>query len=242
MRSPEEYWAGHVPGSRSAPGGQLVQETDHIVGVRGARIALIDDDGTRANMTASWLAQMGWEVYVVDGLKPADFREVGEEKIPRPVVVEAGTITPKALSEWLTDGAVQILDLTSWANYQRGHIPGASWILRKDVVDHVSTLPSSHTVVLTCGSSLLARYAWADLPQVGERRFVVLAGGTQAWNDAGLPLETGEGTRLSPTIDRYRRPYEGTDNAREAMQGYLDWEFGLVEQLKKDGTHGFFVI
>jgi hypothetical protein len=23
------------------------------------------------------------------------------------------------------------------------------------------------------------------------------------------------------------------------MQAYLDWEFGLVEQLKRDGTHGF---
>ena len=46
----------------------------------------------------------------------------------------------------------------------------------------------------------------------------------------------------SPRIDRYRRPYEGTDNPREAMQAYLDWEYGLVEQLARDGTHGFFVI
>jgi len=26
------------------------------------------------------------------------------------------------------------------------------------------------------------------------------------------------------------------------MQAYLDWEFGLVEQLGRDGTHGFHVI
>lgn len=26
------------------------------------------------------------------------------------------------------------------------------------------------------------------------------------------------------------------------MQAYLDWEFGLVEQLGRDGTHGFFVL
>jgi hypothetical protein len=26
------------------------------------------------------------------------------------------------------------------------------------------------------------------------------------------------------------------------MQGYLDWEFGLVEQLARDGTHHFKVI
>ncbi len=29
---------------------------------------------------------------------------------------------------------------------------------------------------------------------------------------------------------------------REAMQAYLDWKFGLVEQLARDGTHGFRVI
>ena len=28
----------------------------------------------------------------------------------------------------------------------------------------------------------------------------------------------------------------------EKMQAYLDWEFGLVEQLRRDGPHGFFVI
>ena len=27
-----------------------------------------------------------------------------------------------------------------------------------------------------------------------------------------------------------------------AMQAYLDWEYGLVEQLRRDATHGFFVI
>jgi rhodanese-related sulfurtransferase len=32
--------AGHLPGFRSAPGGQLVQETDHSAPVRGARIVL----------------------------------------------------------------------------------------------------------------------------------------------------------------------------------------------------------
>ena len=28
---------------------------------------LADDDGARADMTASWLAQMGWDVHVLEG-------------------------------------------------------------------------------------------------------------------------------------------------------------------------------
>ena len=68
VRSPGEYVAGHLPGSRSAPGGQLVQETDHFVPTLRSRIVLVDDTGVRATMTASWLNQMGWpEVAVLDG-------------------------------------------------------------------------------------------------------------------------------------------------------------------------------
>jgi hypothetical protein len=43
-------------------------------------------------------------------------------------------------------------------------------------------------------------------------------------------------------VERYRRPYEGTEAPRAAMQAYLEWEYGLVAQLARDGTHGFRVI
>ena len=49
MRTPEEYAAGHWPGATHAPGGQVVQATDEFVGVRNARIVLVDGpDGVRA--------------------------------------------------------------------------------------------------------------------------------------------------------------------------------------------------
>src|SRR6476469_9098368 len=67
VRESEEYAAGHIAGFRHYPGGQLVQEIDMAAPVRGARILLTDDQGVRADMTASWLAQMGWEVYVLEG-------------------------------------------------------------------------------------------------------------------------------------------------------------------------------
>jgi len=97
--------------------------------VRGARILLADNRGVRADMTASWLAQMGFEVYVLEGGY---------------------------------DGALEA---------------GAPVVLPKP--------DSAH---------------------------------------------------------RYRRPYEGTGVDANAMQAYLDWEYGLVEQLRRDASHGFFVI
>ncbi|WP_065751443.1 rhodanese-like domain-containing protein [Bradyrhizobium paxllaeri] len=130
VRSEEEYTAGHLAGFRHYAGGQLVQEVDMAAPVRGARIVLTDDRSVRADMTASWLAQMGWEVYVLEGGYDAAALEVGP-----PLVI------PKP--------------------------------------------DPSH---------------------------------------------------------RYRRPYEGTDVKESAMQAYLDWEYGLVDQLRRDATHGFFVI
>jgi len=129
VRDAEEYAAGHLPGFRHYPGGQLVQETDMAAPVRGARIVLSDDKGVRADMTASWLAQMGWEVYVLEGGY---------------------------------DGALEV---------------SPPLVLPKPDPAH-----------------------------------------------------------------RYRRPYEGTEVAERAMQAYLDWEYGLVDQLRRDGMHGFYVI
>ncbi|HGR4973211.1 TPA: rhodanese-like domain-containing protein, partial [Pseudomonas aeruginosa] len=130
VRTPEEYEAGHLPGSRSTPGGQLVQETDHVASVRGARLVLVDDDGVRANMSASWLAQMGWQVAVLDGLSDADLSERGAWSAPLPRQPRADTIDPTTLADWLGEPGTRVLDFTASANYAKRHIPGAAWVLR----------------------------------------------------------------------------------------------------------------
>lgn len=242
VRTPEEYAAGHLPDARSTPGGQLVQETDHFASVRGARLVLADDDSVRANMAASWLAQMGWEVHVLDGLGTGEFSETGSWSAPVPPAPQAEDIAPQTLQDWLAAGDTVLLDFTTSANYVKRHIPGAWWALRAQLPAALEKLPLAARYVVTCGSSLLARYAVDELRELTSKPVFVLAGGTAAWIAAGLPLEEGETALAVPRSDRYRRPYEGTDNPREAMQAYLDWEFGLVAQLGRDATHGFFVI
>jgi len=242
VRTPEEYAKGHVPASRSVPGGQLVQETDHVASVRGARIALVDDDGVRANMSASWLAQMGWQVAVVDGLSAADFNEPGDWQAPLPALAQATEIGVEQLRIWLQEPGTVVLDFTASANYVKRHIPGAHWAIRAQLPQVLEQLPVAERYVLTCGSSLLARFAAVDLQALTQTPVYLLEGGTARWIAAGEPLESGETHLAVARTDRYRRPYEGTDNPREAMQGYLDWEFGLIAQLERDGTHGFQVL
>jgi len=242
VRTPEEYADGHLPGFTSAPGGQLVQETDHQAPVRGARIVLADDDGVRADMSASWLAQMGWEVYVVEPVDDARRSERGVPAAQRPAAPGVATVAPATLAGWLREGDVAVIDVTASANYVKRHIPGAWFAIRAQLKQALQAIPPARRYVLTCGSSLLARFAAIDLQRLTSSEVFVLEGGTAAWADAGYPVEQGETNLSVPRTDRYRRPYEGTDNAAAAMQAYLDWEFGLIAQLDRDKTHFFEVV
>ncbi|WP_322044974.1 rhodanese-related sulfurtransferase [Paraburkholderia sp. J67] len=248
VRTPAEYERGHAPGFQGAPGGQLVQETEMFAPVRGARIVLFDDDGVRANMTASWLAQMNIEVYVVDAASADALSETGPWRTAKPAPASTITaITPEALAARLAEpghGTV-ILDFTSSANHVKAHIPGAWWTLRSHLAagfDDLRALPDAKRYVAVCMTNALAPFAAPEIAALTGKPVEVLEGGTTAWQRAGLPIENGDAQLASPRIDRYRRPYEGTDNAREAMNAYLEWEYGLVEQLGRDGTHGFFTV
>jgi rhodanese-related sulfurtransferase len=92
VRTPEEYEAGHLRGARSAPGGQLVQETDAHVATWGARIVLVDDNGVRATMTASWLKQMGWSDVAVLTAAPADGNWVTGRHLPQVLGLEGAAV------------------------------------------------------------------------------------------------------------------------------------------------------
>jgi rhodanese-related sulfurtransferase len=240
-RQPDAYASGHIPGFRSAPGGQLVQETDVFAPVRGARIVVADDRGPRADMTASWLAQMGWEVYVLDGGFDG-LLETGPWRPTRPTPPAAQTITVDALQGRLSSEDVIVIDLASSPAHRRGHIPGSRFAIRAQLASAVAHLPAGRQIVLTSPDGALACFAAADVEAATGSPPAILEGGTEAWRAAGLPLEQGLGAPLNAPDDVYRRPYEGTDNAVAAMEAYLQWEYGLVDQLARDGTHGFTVV
>jgi rhodanese-related sulfurtransferase len=255
VRTPEEYAAGHLPGFGSAQGGQLVQETDVNAPVRGARIVLVDgpdlngepSDGVRAAMTAHWLAQMGWDVAWITDVPAALYTDTSPWP-PRVAAPEASAVTPAELVTALNRGEVLLLDLSTSAQHVARHIAGAWWVLRSQLAAALAKVEPQvvarpDRIVLTCLDGQASRQALADVAALaGGRPVAWLDGGTAAWAAAGLPVEAGEQRLASPRIDRYRRPYEGTDAPRSAMQAYLDWEFGLVAQLGRDASHGFQVL
>ena len=246
VRTQEEYLAGHLPKAIHAPGGQLVQETDHFAPVRGAKLVVYDTDGVRAHMTASWLAQMGWKTFVVKDLRASDLlQRTVEVELPK-VPKIFNEVKPSVLKEWLSNRSnlTLVIDVGSSAEYVKAHIPGAWWILRSRMKEDFQRVHKANRYVVTSQNGRAAQFAAQTLKSCVKSHVdvLVLEGGTQAWISEGFSTQQGDSYLASPKIDRYQRPYEGTNNSQAAMQAYLDWEFGLVDQLARDGTHGFNVI
>lgn len=234
VRDPAEYLAGHLPGALSAPGGQLVQATDHYVGTLGARIVLVDDKEVRAIMTASWLRQMGWrDVFVL----AASGEEKGRPPTPLlgPGPPAARAIGAQELSGLVAKDHVTVIDLSLSAAYRRGHIPGAWFAVRSRLAHTLGRIPMNGALVFTSEDGTLAGLAAGETPVPAAR---YLRGGNAAWQAAGLPLST-EPRMADEPVDYWPKPYERAGNTKAAMEEYLNWEVDLLPRIARDGTARF---
>jgi rhodanese-related sulfurtransferase len=241
VRGPDEYHNGHRAGFRSAPGGQLVQATDTFIAVRQARIVLADSDGVRARATAAWLIRMGFaHVFVLDEAAPADV-ETGNarEEVLGLDQAKAEPVDVDELTTLIARGAAVVVDVATSREYRAGHIPSAWFAVRGRLMEDAARLPASLLYVLTSSDGVIARLAAEELAAATGKDVRVLAGGTAAWRAAGRPLEVGVDRLGSRPDDVALKAFERTDNPEAAMREYLQWEVGLVEQVRRDGTLRF---
>jgi rhodanese-related sulfurtransferase len=251
VRDPAEFVAGHLAGSRSAPGGQLVQATDQWVAVRGARIVLVDGgafdpatDGVRARMTGGWLRQLGgWEVFVLEagGTPPRLAEGAGTLDCPEAAAIAVEAVPPAQLMALLGDGAAQVVQLSRSVAFREAHIPGALWGVRTRLAALAPRLAADRPVVVAAAEEPIGRLAVPELRALLPNTPVrVLAGGFAAWQHAGLPLRADRTTPPDAAcIDAYLRPYDRNSGVEEAMRAYLSWEIDLVHEVARDGDARF---
>ncbi len=244
VRTPEEFSTSHIKGSINAPGGQLVQATDGYIGVKNARVVLVDDSRVRARLTAHWLVQMGWkDVYVLEeGLDPlpntqkeggtAPPLETGLDAFNTHVLSTADTALLCKKKEAV------VVDFASSLAYKDAHIPGAWFCVRSDLLQAIRHLPQNKHLVFTCPNGDVARLAAPEAIALGAT-VSVLKGGTAAWIAEGRPMENGMTQQASFVRDVFLRPYDRDERIEEAMQEYLHWEVDLVAQIKADGDAQF---
>jgi hypothetical protein len=96
--------------------------------------------------------------------------------------------------------------------------------------------------VLTSADGRLAALAAAEAQAATPRPVLTLAGGTQAWAEAGLPLESEPRRMLDSPDDVYLMPRERGADREQAMKEYLAWEIKLVEDMASDDDQRFRVM
>jgi rhodanese-related sulfurtransferase len=242
VRTTEEFEAGHLSGALSAPGGQLVQATDRYVGVRGARIVLLDDpDLVRATVTASWLFQLGLDDVFVYPATATDRTETGQVDRSVPGDIYSGEIVhPADLAPLIAAGAT-LLDLEPAPPYfrERLYIPGSIVARRTTLYERIERVPGTGPIVLTSADGALARLAATELVWQTKRRVLALAGGTNAWIAArlGKPRQGLDQPALDPSEVLSRPPT--LDERRVTLAAYVHWGDVIVEQLRRDGLVRF---
>ena len=206
---------------------------------------LVDDNGVRATMTASWLKQMGWNDVAVLVADPSAGDWESGPHVPRVLGLEGAavaSIEPAALRDRLAAGNTVVIDLDTSRRYAQGHIPGAWFAIRSRLAEDLGKLPKAETIVLTSPDGALARLAAAELAGSASVPVMVLAGGTEAWIAAGLPLETGASHMASEPEDVVLSARERGQGREEAMREYLAWEIDLVNQMATDDDQRFRVV
>jgi rhodanese-related sulfurtransferase len=236
VRTPQEFDAGHLAGSRSAPSWDVAPWTFRHVSTHNARIVLVDNDTVRATVAASWIAQIGWgEVFVLEDAFDGEELETGfltdELDIPQQGYT---LVSAAALNDAGADRVV--IDLASSPAYRAGHIPGALFAIRSQLTRSAADIPGAGPITVTSEDSVLARFAAAELGSVTDRPVEVLDGGTQAWHAAGLSLETDTENWLHEPQDVVRSGWRETDleKRKDGFRWYLGWELGLVAELEQD--------
>jgi rhodanese-related sulfurtransferase len=236
VRSIEEYEAGHIPGFRWFPGGQVVQRSDDVIAVKHCPVVFACDGKVRSTIVASWYRQFGFaEVYVVQGGTTA-WAGAGLALQPgSQVETPFGLAEAKERVQLLSPQALQsaaptaILFVDTSQDFARGHVPGARWVPRGSLELQIGEMvPSKETAIaVTCNSGANAALAGATLKELGYQNVSVLEGGMAAWRAAALPVETGLSGVMRPPTDVV---LSGPDrNSADAIH-YLRWETALGEK------------
>ena len=105
-------------------------------------------------------------------------------------------IVPQYLHERMhSSDPVTLVDVRSPAEYRAGHVDGAV-SLPLDELDHTDltdftgnpSLGKEQTLYLTCQSGVRAEQAAEKLHAKGFHKLALLKGGTEAWEQAALPI------------------------------------------------------
>ncbi len=141
IRLPEEFRAGHSPGSISSPAGQLALQHENFLAARRAPVVVLSDDPVRPIWAAALCQDLGFaSVSVLAGgirawAAAGHALDLGEA-LPRAFGLEEArrhiaSVDARELDDLRArDAGIRLLDVRGSGDFGTGHIPGSHWLAR----------------------------------------------------------------------------------------------------------------
>jgi rhodanese-related sulfurtransferase len=220
-RTPEEHRRSTIPGSRSAPGGELALHITDLVPDPETTVVVHCAGRTRSLIGARLLQRMGWR-HVYDlrngtmgwGMAGLEL-ETGSTRVELPTPTPPGLAAAEAFAarvaaedgvRWLTIPAlrelmaraerdnVYLIDVRTEEEYAQGHIPGFQWFPGGQAVQRADDMVAVRTghVVFACDGRVRATVTASWYRQMGFPNVYAVEGGTSAWVASGLTLVRGQ--------------------------------------------------
>jgi glyoxylase-like metal-dependent hydrolase (beta-lactamase superfamily II)/rhodanese-related sulfurtransferase len=102
-----------------------------------------------------------------------------------------------------------LLDVREPEEFAHGHVPGAVNVPQADLATRVDEIPRGRPIYAVCQGGVRSLRSAQFLKQLGYDDVVSLRGGTQAWIDAGRPIEYGDTSVAKPTISESEWTHAG---------------------------------
>ncbi len=193
LRSPAEFMAAHVPGSRSIPAGSSFGTWLGWVVPHDRPLVLLlpsVDEWDAAIRQALRIGYERIEGYLHGGFTRWQNAGLPLESAGRATVQELGSSL--AAQEGRNGERPLVLDVRQADEYARGHVPGAVHVNAGDLPDRLADLPRERPIVTVCASGYRSAVAASLLQDAGFSDVTWLSGGVPAWRAAGLPVDESE--------------------------------------------------
>jgi glyoxylase-like metal-dependent hydrolase (beta-lactamase superfamily II) len=186
IRPPEQFAAGHVPGSVNiALSGQFATWAGTILGL-SSRPVLIADSPDQLAEARLRLARVGIEAergYLEGGV--AGWKAAGFD------LAQLSEISVNDLRQQLTKDKIRVLDVRREPEWMAGHIDGADWWPLDRFRVSPPEVDLTQPLAVHCQSGYRSMIACSLLRRAGFKNVVNVSGGFSAWQQAQLPVATG---------------------------------------------------
>ncbi|MGH9755716.1 MAG: MBL fold metallo-hydrolase [Blastocatellia bacterium] len=185
VRVNTEFGAGHVPGSLNIGlGGQFASWAGQLIKF-DEPIVIVAKDESKVDEAVMRLARVGIENvkgYLAGGMDAWRRAGLGVNMIAQ--------ISVDDLSELLNSQKdLQVIDVRQPGEYINGHVPSAVNAPLARVGERASEFDPNRRTTVICAGGFRSSAATSVLERLGFKNLLNVLGGTNAWIEAGYPVE-----------------------------------------------------